>query len=139
VNEGAACPFALRTTQYVVFYQTASAVANTTRLAEAASMAKSLGSMISEAREARGLTQDALAERLVVDTRTVQRWEANDGSMSVNRLVGIAKALGVPVASLLEEEPTRANAELLAVIEALPHMERIVVMRLLEAYVRRPR
>lgn len=49
---------------------------------------------LAEHREARGLTQDQLAQRLETTAMTVSRWERQATSMTTGTLEAVAKALG---------------------------------------------
>lgn len=60
-----------------------------------------LATRITEARRAKGLTQQALAEAIGCAVRTVQNWEAGERTVSAQLVVPAAKALGLPVADLL--------------------------------------
>ena len=61
---------------------------------------RAVGARLAAARRARGLTQEAVAERAGVDPQTVQRAEAGRVSLSVPRLKLLADALGIPMDSL---------------------------------------
>lgn len=56
---------------------------------------------VREAREAAGLTQQALASRAEIALRTLARIEAGE-DCTVRTLARIALALGVPLASLVD-------------------------------------
>ena len=99
-------------------------------------MESTIGARIALTRREQGLTQEELAEKLGVDTRTVQRIEQNDGSISVSRLLSVAKALGVPATTWINGEPSTDDQELLALVHALPSGERKVLLRWLTAAVR---
>jgi len=58
------------------------------------------GLRVAELRELRGLTQEALAERIDVGVRTVQRFEAGTASPSFSTLCELGRALGAPLADL---------------------------------------
>lgn len=65
---------------------------------------------IRRAREAAGLTQAELAERVHVDTRTVRNWEA--GRVPRNAIGGIEKALGIDLSPATDDDrsPRLADA-----------------------------
>ena len=63
---------------------------------------------IREARKRAGLTQAALAERIGLDQSGVSRIERGERPVTVDVLVAIARALGVPPAALLEDVGDKA-------------------------------
>ena len=64
---------------------------------------RALGRRIREAREAAGLTQDDVAERLNVAQKQISVWEAGISQpRPYQRLIDLARAIGVPVVQLLE-------------------------------------
>lgn len=66
---------------------------------------------IRDVRKAQRLTMDQLAARLGVSAQAVQRWETSTRAISVDRLVQIADALGVPAAELLPDTPRLSRDE----------------------------
>ncbi|MDI5965690.1 helix-turn-helix transcriptional regulator [Streptantibioticus silvisoli] len=62
-----------------------------------------LGRRIQGAREQANIRQEALAHKVGVDRRTVQRIEAGSGNATITTLLLIARALGEPLADLLAE------------------------------------
>ena len=56
------------------------------------------------ARNTSGLTQEQLAERIGIDSKTISRAENGHHSISLDQLARIAHALGVPSASLLPSD-----------------------------------
>lgn len=68
----------------------------------------SVGSRVRTVREAKGLSQEAVAFAAGLSCSTVERVERGLGSPRVDTLQAIARALGVPAAELLEPEPERA-------------------------------
>ena len=67
-------------------------------------MLERLGARVRTLREARGLTQDQLAEMIGVDTQTVQRMERAKISPALSRVLAVASALDVAIADLFSEE-----------------------------------
>lgn len=63
---------------------------------------REIGARILHLREAAHLTQDEIGRRSGVDRRTLQRIEAGATDTRLSRLQGIARALGVPLAHLLD-------------------------------------
>jgi putative ABC transport system ATP-binding protein len=62
-----------------------------------------LGARIKSLREAKGLTQVQLGERVGVDGMTISRWERGDFLPLSSRIVPLAKALQVDLETLLDE------------------------------------
>lgn len=63
---------------------------------------KAIGRRIAELRRARGLTQEALAEKIEVTPRYLQSVEGGHENLTVGSLVDLANALRVHVAALFE-------------------------------------
>jgi transcriptional regulator with XRE-family HTH domain len=68
----------------------------------------SLGERIKAARNEASLSTAKLARELDVDTRTVARWQADDSTPSVVRLMQIAEVLGKPASFFLDGEEVAA-------------------------------
>ena len=62
------------------------------------------GSVIRKLRESRGMTQQALAERLYVSSKAVSKWETGQGFPDISLLEPLAGALGISVIELLNGE-----------------------------------
>ena len=60
-----------------------------------------LGSLIRYKRQATGLSQERLAERLEVSRQAVAKWESGKGFPSAERLLHLGQALDIPVEALL--------------------------------------
>jgi transcriptional regulator with XRE-family HTH domain len=86
-------------------------------------------------RLARRMSQTALAERIGITSRQVQKYENGVNSVGAGHLVGIATALNVPVAELiagLDAPQHRSGSAPLALIaQAMP-------MRLIQAFCKIP-
>ncbi len=67
-----------------------------------AGLAKAVARRIRQARERAGLTQEALAQRVRVETTTLSRYERGELGVSLEMLDRLADALDVPVRSMLE-------------------------------------
>jgi transcriptional regulator with XRE-family HTH domain/Zn-dependent peptidase ImmA (M78 family) len=67
--------------------------------------AADVGQRIRAIREARGWTQSDLAARLQRTQTAVSYWESGRRGLSLDDLVYVARALGVPAAELLPERP----------------------------------
>jgi transcriptional regulator with XRE-family HTH domain len=65
---------------------------------------RQLGERIRLRRRELHLSQSALGERVGRDHKTIHRWETAATGMSVNDLLLLAAALGVPVEQLVVEE-----------------------------------
>ena len=65
------------------------------------------GAMIRKLREGKGLTQEALAERIYVSGKAVSKWETGQGFPDISLLEPLAGALGVSVIELLSGEDIR--------------------------------
>ncbi|PZH18743.1 XRE family transcriptional regulator [Streptomyces sp. NTH33] len=62
-----------------------------------------IGGRIQDARQGAGLTQDEVVRRTGLARSTVQRIERGDDGYSVDPLLRIARAIGVPLADLVRE------------------------------------
>ncbi len=63
-----------------------------------------IGLNILHYRKEQGLTQDNLAERCGISRNYMQRIETAASSCSLNTLIDIAQALGIPLKKLFESE-----------------------------------
>ena len=70
---------------------------------------KTLGSFISALRRAQGLTQQEVADRLLVSNRAVSRWERDEAMPDITLLPAIADLFGVTVDELLRGERARSD------------------------------
>ena len=68
-------------------------------------MSMTLGETIQAKRTAQGLSQEALAERVGVSRQAVSKWEVGDAVPDTDKLVPLARALGVSVDELLGNVP----------------------------------
>ena len=68
----------------------------------------SLGSRIRDAREASGLSQQALAVRVGVSLRTVQWWERDDREPQLASVRKIALATGQSVSHFVDDSEEKA-------------------------------
>ncbi|MDU0347700.1 zinc ribbon domain-containing protein [Actinomyces sp. MRS3W] len=64
-----------------------------------------IGDVIAEVRTSRGMTQDELAQRVMVTRQAVSRWETGATTPGVDMCKLLAAALAVPVTRLLEAPP----------------------------------
>lgn len=65
------------------------------------------GAAIRSLREAKGLTQEELAERIHVSAKAVSKWETGKGFPDISLLEPLASALGISVIELLSGEDIR--------------------------------
>jgi transcriptional regulator with XRE-family HTH domain len=75
---------------------------------KAAQVMTDVGRRVTELRQARGWTQESLAERLRVDARTLQRVEAGR-NLTVLMLIQLANAFGVPIGQLFDAPAGHAS------------------------------
>lgn len=73
---------------------------------------KNLGRRVAELRIGRGLTQEALAERLDKDLRYVQQIEGGRQNVTVRTAASVARALRVPIAELFAVPAIRESVRL---------------------------
>ena len=74
-----------------------------------------VGHRVRALREARGLTQRALADKSGVSPRYLAQLEAGDANISVERLADVADALNTPLGELIETRPP-AEAPVIALL-----------------------
>ncbi len=72
---------------------------------------KTMGTLLSALRRAQGLTQQEVADRLVVSNRAVSRWERDEAAPDITLLPAIADLFGVTVDELLRGERKRIVEE----------------------------
>ena len=65
------------------------------------------GDVIRALRESKGLTQEALAQRLYVSGKAVSKWETGKGYPDISLLEPLAAALGISVIELLSGQPVK--------------------------------
>lgn len=70
---------------------------------------KPLGEKLWRLREARGLTQEALAEALGVSRQTVSNWENDKATPDAEKLQKLCETLGVSADALLDLAPAPAR------------------------------
>ncbi len=68
---------------------------------------KTMGTFISALRRAEGLTQQEVADRLLVSNRAVSRWERDEAAPDISLLPALADLFGVTVDELLRGERRR--------------------------------
>ena len=65
------------------------------------------GNTIRQLREARGMTQAELAEKISVSSKTVSKWETGKGLPDISLLQPLAQTLGISLIELVNGEPIR--------------------------------
>ena len=65
------------------------------------------GDAIRALREGKGMTQEALAQRLFVSAKAVSKWETGKGYPDISLLEPLGQALGASVLELLSGQPVR--------------------------------
>ncbi|MBR4687066.1 MAG: helix-turn-helix transcriptional regulator [Bacteroidales bacterium] len=72
---------------------------------------------IAEAREARGWTQDQLAQAIGTTQQTVQRWESGQVDPQVSKIEAISKVLGITMTFLLGVDSSGSDGDVLSANE----------------------
>lgn len=70
-----------------------------------------LGAILQTKRSERGLSQEKLAELVGVSRQAVSKWELGDAVPDTDKLIPLAKALGVTVDELLGNSPEEPETE----------------------------
>ena len=103
--------------------------------------ARAVGQRIKAAREKKNMTQEDLAACIVISPTHVSVIERGTKIPRMDTFVAIANVLGVSADDLLVDVVDRATAgvasELSAAIEALPHEERMRVLKVVSVLVDR--
>ncbi len=103
--------------------------------------AKAVGQRIKAAREKKNMTQEDLAARIDISPTHVSVIERGTKIPRVDTFVSIANVLGVSADELLVDVVDRASvgvaSELSAAIEALPHEEKMRVLKVVSALIDR--
>ena len=103
--------------------------------------AKAVGQRIKAAREKKNMTQEDLAARIDISPTHVIVIERGTKIPRVDTFVSIANVLGVSADELLVDVVDRASvgvaSELSAAIEALPHEEKMRVLKVVSALIDR--
>ena len=63
------------------------------------------GAVIRKLREAKKMTQEALAEKIFVSSKAVSKWETGQGFPDISLIEPLAKALDISVIELLSGQP----------------------------------
>ena len=78
-----------------------------------------VGRRIAARRQAMGLSQTALGEKIGVSCQQVQRYEGGHNRISASRLHGLAAALGLPVEAFFPQRAGEAETVELQTLRAL--------------------
>lgn len=73
---------------------------------EKAALRQTLGERIRAVRQARGMTQEFVAESLGVSRQAVSKWESGASDPSTSNLLALAKLLDIPAETLLNDLDT---------------------------------
>ena len=105
---------------------------------EGGSYLQRLGARVRTLRSQRGMTRKALSQHANVSERYLAQLEAGQGNGSIVLLRRVAKAIGIPVAQLVREEPDPPIelALLMQYLERLPAERLSDVRRLIAEHVR---
>lgn len=96
---------------------------------------KSIGRTLAQRREAKGLTQDQVAEALQIGTEAVSRMERGITMPTVQRLAELAEVYGCGIDELLIASSTRTSdqAELISqILQTLPEADRAMVVEVVQ-------
>ncbi|MFT7724004.1 MAG: helix-turn-helix transcriptional regulator [Roseateles sp.] len=96
---------------------------------------KTIGRTLAQRREARGLTQEQVSERLEIGTEAVSRMERGLTMPTVQRLAELAEIYDCGIDELLIASSTRTSdqAELIAqVLKTLPEGDRAMVVEVVQ-------
>ena len=102
------------------------------------------GERLLKAREAAGLSQTELADKLGVLQRTVAYWERRPSSLRPEQIATLALALNVPAECLLYEQPPNGKAvrgptgkirSTIAQVEKLPKREQSKILDVVTALI----
>ena len=77
---------------------------------------KSIGEIISSLRKEKGMTQNALAEKMNVTDKAVSKWERNLSYPDVNSIPKLAEILGTTVEELLNAQSKKENSKISEIV-----------------------
>lgn len=99
-----------------------------------------VGRRVRQHREAAGLSQIALGERIGRSVQSVRKIESGRSAPTFETLAALSSALGVPVSSLFPNEavaaPDEMTAQVVRLLAALDREERARVLRIVVAAVK---
>lgn len=85
-------------------------------------------------REFRGMTQDALAEKVGTTNSVISLLESGDRKLSLKWLRKLAPALGTNVGHLAEHDPNNLPTDILDIWASVPEAERPRALDVLKAF-----
>ena len=96
---------------------------------------KQFANKLKEIRIASGLSQEKLAEKLGVATKTVSYWENGHNAVTFNKIPLIAKALNVPLYKLFVfgDILSGDDDEISELINSLTERERLCISKVIKA------
>ena len=68
-----------------------------------------IGAFLKELRKEKGITQEQLAEELLVSARTISRWETGNNMPDIGLLVDIAEFFDVSIPEIIKGERKSEN------------------------------
>lgn len=75
-----------------------------------------LGARLQELRLRHGMSQDALADKLGVSRQAVSKWERDEATPDLDKIIKLSELYGISLDALLKEEPQPAKTQ-----QAPPH------------------
>ena len=75
-----------------------------------------LGARLQELRLRRGMSQDALADKLGVSRQAVSKWERDEATPDLDKIIKLSELYGISLDALLKEEPQPTKTQ-----QAPPH------------------
>ena len=70
-----------------------------------------LGARLQELRLRRGMSQDALADKLGVSRQAVSKWERDEATPDLDKIIKLSELYGISLDALLKEEPQPAKTQ----------------------------
>ena len=81
---------------------------------------ENFGNRIRQLREARGITQSQLSDRMMVSRSTIANWETGTRLPDLNMLVRLAKCLGVSTDVLMQDLQEPKEMPVIIIVEDMP-------------------
>lgn len=88
-----------------------------------------LGQRIAECRKGKGLSQEALGEKVGVSRQAISKWEADGAVPEIDKLIALSKLFGVSIGWLLGIEEDASPAQNAEISEALLRKIEEIVLR----------
>ena len=70
-----------------------------------------LGARLQELRLRHGMSQDALADKLGVSRQAVSKWERDEATPDLDKIIKLSELYGISLDALLKEEPQPAKTQ----------------------------